>query len=135
MDTWGSFKEAFTYTLRGWTGKFASGLSHLNSTNNIPLGEHAAFGVVLKLDKTTLSPNTKKVIFKVRWTTPFVEEGKVIHQQKTIDSIEDFWIEKGKARIVYSLNDDWEQVEAQWRLEVYTLDDKKGFDKIFHTQK
>lgn len=122
---WGAFS---------WKNSRYPQAKHDTTTDIIELQNHFAFGAVIELNKDKTKSGNSRVVFKVRWTTPFVEEGKVIHQNNTIESLQAFYINEDNAWFVYVLDEDWEKVAATWRLEVYTLDDKKVFEKVFYTK-
>ena len=125
VHQWGAFS---------WRNSRYPQAKHDATTNIIELDNHFAFGGVIELNKGKTKSGNSRVVFKVRWTTPFVEEGKVTHQNNTIESLQSFYINEDNAWFVYVIDEDWEKVAATWRLEVYTLDDKKVFDKVFHTK-
>jgi len=107
---------------------------HHDTTQNIPIEKGIKFGVRVKFEHDDTPGNRQSyTAVKVRWVTPKLTDkrGVVIKKPASI-----FYPKLGKNMdFLYVLSEDRELIEGEWKLEIFTLDDKLLYKKIFFTIK
>ena len=75
----------------------------------------------------------EQTVFIVKWTKPEVVNGKVVGKITTNQLL---FTDIGKYMdVIYQLKTKWSLIEADWHVEVTTLDNKKIYEQSFNTVK
>lgn len=101
------------------------------STNRIPIRKNIRFGVNFVLRSDSKEEGNANTVVRVKWTTPNLSApvGKIINS----DQYMSFPRLNQKSGHYFELGNDYEMVEGEWKLEIFSIDGKKLFEKTFQT--
>ncbi|MCJ8269499.1 MAG: prolyl oligopeptidase family serine peptidase, partial [Psychrosphaera sp.] len=106
--------------------------THIRTSNQVPMVAGIQFGAQLRLDASQSYEDEEQTVFNVKWSLPEVINGKVvgrITEHKLLFN----YLNK-KLKVTYPLKKS-QLVEAEWSVELTTLDNELLYEKTFQTKK